>query len=99
MLASFDHGNASPVLNQASLDLMWSRPPFQPNQSYVNGWDRYEVDNGVFGVQHGGGMPGVSSRILWQSDGWGFAVFGNGAGLPDIYPDLAAMRTADWPNS
>jgi CubicO group peptidase (beta-lactamase class C family) len=98
ILASLDRGDASPVLNQASLDLMWTPQPFVPGQTYVNGWDRFDAGGGIFGVQHGGGMPGVSSRILWRSDGWGFAVFGNGPVLPDIYPELAAMRAADWPS-
>lgn len=98
ILASLARGDASPVLNQASLDLMWTLPPFRPGQAYVNGWDSFDAGGGVRGFQHGGGATGVMSRVLYRTDGWGFAVFGNGpGGVPDIYPELAAMGPAAWP--
>jgi CubicO group peptidase (beta-lactamase class C family) len=96
VLASLDRGG--PVLTPASRDTMWAIPWFLPASRYVNGWDSFEAGGGVRGFQHGGGMPGVVSRILYRTDGWGFAVFGNGpGGVPDIYPELAAMAPSAWP--
>jgi CubicO group peptidase (beta-lactamase class C family) len=98
ILGALTPAHVGRVLNQASIDLMWTPPPFQPNQNYVNGWSRFDVGGGVRGFEHGGGMPGVVSRILYRTDGWGFAVFGNGpGGVPDIYPELAAMGASAWP--
>ncbi len=64
---------------------------------YANGWDSWNEAGGVRGFQHGGGMPGVATRILYRSDGWGFAVFASGAGTPDIYPEVANLAPSAWP--
>lgn len=97
ILASLDRGDASPVLRQASLDQMWTVQPFVAGSSYANGWDRFDAGGGRFGVRHGGAMPGVASSIVWRSDNWGIALFGNGPALPDVYPEVAALPAVSWP--
>ena len=103
LLAAFALGNRNPLLDRASVDMMWTVPRLYESATdvelphYTNGWDSWTEANGVRGFQHGGGMPGVATRILYRTDGWGFAVFANGGGLPDIYPELAGLPPAQWP--
>ncbi|GAB2516781.1 serine hydrolase [Spirosoma aerophilum] len=94
----------NPLLDQPTLEAMLTIPTAlykkassvdMPN--YANGWDSWIEANGVRGYQHGGGMPGVSTRILYRTDGWGFVIFSNEIGAPDLYPDLANMASAAWP--
>jgi CubicO group peptidase (beta-lactamase class C family) len=104
ILAAFALGDKNPLLNKGSVDMMWTVPSIYQKAtdvelpSYTNGWDSWTESNGVRGFQHGGGMPGVSTRILYRTDGWGFAVFCNGSGVPDIYWELAQLPAASWPS-
>jgi CubicO group peptidase (beta-lactamase class C family) len=103
ILAAFALGDRNPLLKKSSVDMMWTVPSLYQKATdvemphYTNGWDSWTEPNGVRGFQHGGGMPGVVTRILYRTDGWGFAVFCNGAGTPDIYPELSQLSTASWP--
>src|SRR3712207_2203252 len=102
-LAAFAIGARNPLLNTATTATMWTVPALYATATdvelpgYTNGWDSWNEAGGIRGFQHGGGTPGVSTRILYRSDGWGFALFGSGAGIPDIYPELAGMTAAQWP--
>ncbi|GAA1762750.1 serine hydrolase [Luedemannella helvata] len=103
VLAAFAVGTANPLLNQATVDMMWTVPSLYATATsvemanYTSGWDSLTEPSGVRVFQHGGGMPGVATRILYRTDGWGFAVFASGAGVPDIYPDLANLAPSAWP--
>jgi CubicO group peptidase (beta-lactamase class C family) len=103
VLAAFAIGNANPLLSQATVDMMWTVPSLYATATdvelplYANGWDSWTEAGGIRGVQHFGGMPGVATRILYRSDGWGFAVFSSGSGTPDIYPEVANLAPSAWP--
>jgi hypothetical protein len=104
LLGAFALGDRNPLLRRASVDMMWTVPALYQHATdvelpnYVNGWDSWTEPGGVRGFQHGGGMPGVSTRILYRTDGWGLVEFCNGAGVPDIYPELAALPASSWPS-
>lgn len=96
VLAAFALGDKNPLLNKTSVDMMWAVNVKFP--SYTNGWESRTEPNGVRVFQHGGSLPGVTTRILYRTDGWGFAMFCNGnAGVPDIYPELTQLPIASWP--
>jgi CubicO group peptidase (beta-lactamase class C family) len=103
ILAAFAVGSANPLLTQATVNMMWTVPSLYASATdvelpnYANGWDSWTEAGGIRGVQHGGGMPGVATRILYRSDGWGFAIFASGAGAPDIYPEIANLAPSSWP--
>ncbi|HEX8347875.1 MAG TPA: serine hydrolase [Actinoplanes sp.] len=103
VLAAFAIGDRNPLLDAATTGTMWTIPALYATATdvelprYTNGWDSWTEAGGIRGFQHGGGMPGVSTRILYRSDGWGFALFGSGGGIPDVYPELAGMTSAQWP--
>jgi hypothetical protein len=103
VLAAFAIGNANPLLSQATVNMMWTVPSLYATATdvelprYANGWDSWDEAGGIRGVQHFGGMPGVSTRILYRTDGWGFAVFASGLGTPDIYPEVANLAPSAWP--
>lgn len=97
VLASLARADVSPVLNQASLDRMWTPSGFSASSSYLDGWDSFR-DGGVRVFQHGGSMPGVRTRIVYRADGWGFALFGNSDDeVPDVYPTLKGLAASSWP--
>ena len=101
VLAAFTLGLRNPLLHTSTVDAMWTVPSLYDSATdvelpnYANGWGSWMQADGIRGFQHDGAMPGVSSRILYRTDGVGFAVFSNGAEVPDIYPALTAV--ADWP--
>ena len=104
VLAAFALGENNPLLRPATVATMWTVPAIYNTATgvelptYTNGWDSWTEPSGIRGFQHGGAMPGVSSRILYRTDGWGFAVFCNsGKGTPDLYPPLTNLRPEDWP--
>jgi CubicO group peptidase (beta-lactamase class C family) len=103
ILAAFALGDRNPLLNESTVDVMWTVPSLYQTATdvelgnYTNGWDSWTERNGIRGFQHGGAMPGVSTRILYREDGWGFAVFCNGGSTPDIYPELAQLSASSWP--
>ena len=104
ILAAFALGAGNPLLPEATVDVMWTVPSIYQSATdveltgYTNGWDSWTEPPGVRGFQHGGGMPGVSTQILYRTDGWGFAVFCNGdSGVPDIYPELRSLAAKNWP--
>jgi CubicO group peptidase (beta-lactamase class C family) len=106
ILAAFALGPGNPLLQPATVTTMWTIPSIYKTATnvdmpgYTNGWDSWTEPSGLRGFKHGGAMPGVSSQILYRSDGWGFAVFCNGGkGVPDIYPPLTGMPPADWPRN
>lgn len=103
VLASFALGNRNPLLSQATVNTMWTVPRLYATATdvelpnYTNGWDSWTEAGGVRGFQHGGGMPGVATQIVYRTDGWGYAVFASGGGVPDIYPEVAGLAPANWP--
>jgi CubicO group peptidase (beta-lactamase class C family) len=103
ILAAFAVGTANPLLTQATVNMMWTVPSLYASATdvelpnYANGWDSWTERDGTRGFQHGGGMPGVATRILYRTDGWGFAVFASGAGTPDIYPEVVNVPPSSWP--
>jgi CubicO group peptidase (beta-lactamase class C family) len=104
-LGAFSIGAANPLLKETSVSAMWTVPTALYAAAtdvdlpgYARGWDSWMEPGGVRHLEHGGGMPGVNTRIVHRTDGWGFAIFCNGeAGLPDIYPELKALPAASWP--
>lgn len=105
VLAAFTSKAANPLLDKPTTDAMLAVPTALYNQAkgvempnYANGWDSWTEPNGVRGFQHGGGMPGVASRILYRTDGWGFVLLSNQIGFPDLYPDLAQLPANAWPS-
>lgn len=94
ILAAFALGDRNPLLNKNSVDTMWTT---SASSGYTNGWSFWTESNGAKVFEHGGAMPGVSTLIRYRTDGWGYAVFCNGPGTPDIYPELAHLPTASWP--
>ncbi len=104
ILAAFATSLGNPLLQKSTVDAMWTVPSIYKSATdvempnYANGWDSWAASNTLRVFEHGGGMPGVSTRILYRNDGWGFAVFCNGgSGTPDIYPELAQLPPASWP--
>jgi CubicO group peptidase (beta-lactamase class C family) len=104
ILAAFALGAASPLLRPTTVATMWTVPAIYQTAisvelpGYTNGWNSWTESSGIRAFQHGGAMPGVSSQILYRTDGWGFAVFSNGSeGVPDVYPPLTSMQPQDWP--
>jgi CubicO group peptidase (beta-lactamase class C family) len=103
VLAAFAIGDRNPLLTNATVDQMWTVPMLYASATdvelpmYANGWDSWNEGGGIRGFQHTGGMPGVATRILYRSDGWGFAIFASGGGTPDIYPELANLPAVQWP--
>ena len=104
-LGAFSIGAANPLLKASSVSAMWTVPTALYASAtdvslpgYARGWDSRDEPGGVRHLEHGGGMPGVNTKIVHRTDGWGFAIFCNGeAGLPDIYPELKALSTGSWP--
>ncbi|MFC7483926.1 serine hydrolase [Luedemannella flava] len=103
ILASFAIGNANPLLTQATVNAMWTVPSLYASATdvelpnYANGWNSWNEAGGVRGFEHGGGMPGVATRIVYRTDGWGYAIFASGGGVPDIYPEVANVAPSAWP--
>jgi N-acyl-D-amino-acid deacylase len=104
-LGAFAIGAANPLLKGSSVSAMWTVPTALYASAsdvslpgYAHGWDSWNEPGGVRHLEHGGGMPGVNTKIVYRTDGWGFAIFCNGeAGLPDIYPELKALAAGSWP--
>ncbi|MDA0166060.1 serine hydrolase [Solirubrobacter ginsenosidimutans] len=100
LLAAFALGAANPLLNPDSVQAMWTVPPVSPPSTgfrYTHGWASWNEPNGVRGFEHGGAMPGVATRILLRTDGWGYAIFSNGGSVADIYYAIAGLPASAWP--
>lgn len=99
LLAAFGIGNRNPLLNRSTVEAMWTVPPISPPGTfqYTHGWNSWREPGGVRGFEHGGAMPGVATRILLRTDGWGYAIFSNGGHVPDIYPAVAGLPAPAWP--
>lgn len=103
VLAAFTFGLRNPLLHRSTVEAMWTVPSLYEHATdvelpnYANGWGSWTQADGVRGFEHDGAMPGVSSRILYRTDGLGLAVFSNGAPVPDLYPLLAALPDDAWP--
>lgn len=103
-LGAFTIGAGNPLLAGASTTAMWSVPALYASAldvelpRYARGWDTENEGGGVRRLEHGGGMPGVNTKIVLRTDGWGYAVFCNGENsVPDIDSELRALAAADWP--
>lgn len=103
-LGAFCIGAANPLLNTTSVSEMWTVPSLYASATdvglpgYTHGWNSIDEGGGVRRLEHGGGMPGVNTRIVLRTDGWGFAVFCNGENsVPEIYEELKGLSPGDWP--
>jgi len=100
LLGAFALGNDNPLLDRATVEAMWTVPPISQKEAGfkkpTHGWDTWQESPAVRGFEHSGGMPGVNTRILLRTDGWGYAIFSNGA-VPDIYATVAGLPASAWP--
>lgn len=103
ILGSLDQPDGKGILNKNVRQQMFAKPPYEPwtgakPQTYVSGWDSY-INGAETVYQHGGGMPGVLTRICYRADKqWGFAIFANGPALPDPYAALSNIADTAWPS-
>lgn len=111
--STFDNSSVSPVLNQPSIDSMFSLPEnvlsadYEPGSYYyANGWEVRDYGNGMRNTWHGGSLPGTSTLLVRRRDGLNWCVLFNqrddasGLSYADIDGLLhsAANSVAEWPN-
>lgn len=107
VLASFDLGEADPLLPPQGVATMWTSPH---NSKYLRGWFSVKVDDGAGHVEeakwHNGVFPGTATMVFHLPGKWSFVVFldrdiaspltgeKNGRELCRI-----AASVADWPET
>lgn len=101
VLASFDLGDDSPVLDSSWTNTMWSSTAGL-GSNVLRGWFRTNAANFRVLRHHNGGLPGTSTCGVLRSDGVGFVLFLNrDSGLGDteyLALDQIANGIAQWPN-
>ena len=101
VLASFDLGDQSPLLDSSWTNTMWSSTSGLPS-SVLRGWFRTNAAQGRVLRHHNGGLPGTSTCGVLRSDGVGFVLFLNSdPGLGDteyLQFDQIANTITQWPN-
>ncbi|MBK8096223.1 MAG: serine hydrolase [Planctomycetes bacterium] len=101
VLASFDLGDDSPVIDSATTANMWSSTAGMPS-NVLRGW--YRTNASLLRVlrHHNGGLPGTSTCGVLRSDGTGFVLFlnrDNGLGDTEyLQLDQIANSIAQWPD-
>lgn len=90
VLASFDLGEANPVLPPEAVRTMWA-PPHDPR--FLRGWFATRLRRGSAAADtltakwHNGLYPGTSTLVFYRPDKWSFALFLN--------RDIPAQLTGD----
>ncbi|MEZ5967063.1 MAG: serine hydrolase [Planctomycetota bacterium] len=101
VLASFDLGDNSPVLNSSWTTTMWSPVSGLPSNT-LRGWFRTNAAQGRVLRHHNGGLPGTSTCGVLRSDGVGFVLFLNrDDGLGEVeylQLDAIANGVTSWPD-
>lgn len=77
MLASFDLGEDSPLLDPATVKIMWTEPAALAGSNLLRGWFRGTLANGLTAIGHNGGDIGTTTMGLRCPDNISFVVFFN----------------------
>ena len=107
VLASFDMGNANPILNKAWTDYMFAQNPNRSSRS--RGWVRTTVKDkdgkDVLLHSHGGAFAGTRAVIMRRADGLSFAAFFAGGAYStwkgktrEAELNEIANKITTWPN-
>ncbi len=110
MLAAFDLGEANPLLQPATVAMMWTEPLELKGTNILRGWFQGTLAHGLTAIGHNGDDVGNTTMAFRRSDNISFVVFfnhdfgtslyidGTGNMLSNALSDAADTITA-WPDS
>jgi CubicO group peptidase (beta-lactamase class C family) len=77
LLASFDLGQANPLLHPVTVATMWAEPAELAGSNILRGWFKGILPNGMTAIGHNGDEAGTTTMVFRRSDDTSFVVFFN----------------------